>query len=675
MIKNKRAYFGIGCFYFAIATCLGMVCPYGLWAQADTAKIKQLNEIQIKAKKFNLLHASLTPVQSLGGADLKRINSLSVADALRYFSGVQLKDYGGIGGLKTINVRSMGSNHTAVFYDGVQLGNAQNGQVDLGKFSLDNVEEISLYSGQKSDLLMPARAYASASSLYIKTPVPKFKNNQNQYFRASLKSGSFNLINSSFNYTQRLNNQISFNISTELLNSNGKYKYRYTNGVYDTTVVRNNTDVFAKRIESAIYGLTPDSSKWQFKIYNYNSERGVPGAIVSNKYNFSQRQWDDNFFVQTSYQSNENKRYQYIFNGKYAYDFTRYLDPERISLSGPLDNKYSQQEAYFSFANQYQLTGVWAISLSTDYSFQKLDANLKSFAYPTRNTVLIAFASNWKWRKFNINANVLATLVNDRVKTNIPAGDKAEYTPTIMASWQPLNTADLRIRAFYKSIFRMPTFNDLYYTFIGNSTLKPEYTKQYDLGITYSKNFQNSNLQRVSFQTDAYFNQVTDKIVAVPTLTLFRWTMLNLDKVSIKGLETNLQSIWQFGEVKGTAKIGYTFEKALDITPSGYSYNQQIPYIPVRSASVLIGADWKRFGLNYSYIYTGERYSQKANIPVNYIPAWFTHDLALQKNIKKDKINFRIDLEVNNLFNQYYDVVLNYPMPGRNFRLTVASNF
>ena len=40
------------------------------------------------------------------------------------FSGVQLKDYGGVGGLKTINIRSMGTNQVGVFYNGIQLGNA-----------------------------------------------------------------------------------------------------------------------------------------------------------------------------------------------------------------------------------------------------------------------------------------------------------------------------------------------------------------------------------------------------------------------------------------------------------------------------------------------------------------------------------------------------------------------
>lgn len=80
----------------------------------------------------------MSPVQILSGKELEKLNVYSVADALRYFSGVQIKDYGGIGGLKTVNIRSMGSHHVGVFYDGIELGNAQNGVVDLGRFSLSH---------------------------------------------------------------------------------------------------------------------------------------------------------------------------------------------------------------------------------------------------------------------------------------------------------------------------------------------------------------------------------------------------------------------------------------------------------------------------------------------------------------------------------------------------------
>jgi len=62
----------------------------------------------------------------------------------------------------------------------------------------------------------------------------------------------------------------------------------------------------------------------------------------------------------------------------------------------------------------------------------------------------------------------------------------------------------------------MPTFNDLYYTDIGNTQLRPERTHQYNVGFQYDNEQKGKLVQQWQVQADAYFNQVTDKIVAVP---------------------------------------------------------------------------------------------------------------------------------------------------------------
>ena len=106
-----------------------------LYAQSKLDSLQRLDEVLVTARS---LPKEVIPVQQLSGAQLQQ-QLHSVADAIRYFSGVQIKDYGGVGGLKTVNIRSMGTNHVGVFYDGIELGNAQNGTVDLGRFSLDNM--------------------------------------------------------------------------------------------------------------------------------------------------------------------------------------------------------------------------------------------------------------------------------------------------------------------------------------------------------------------------------------------------------------------------------------------------------------------------------------------------------------------------------------------------------
>ncbi|MDR1526123.1 MAG: TonB-dependent receptor plug domain-containing protein, partial [Dysgonamonadaceae bacterium] len=128
-----------------------------------------LKEVVVVGDRYR----EVIPSQRLSGEKLEALSSFSVADAIRYFSGVQIKDYGGIGGLKTVDIRSMGTNHSGVFYDGIQLGNAQNGQIDLGKFSLDNIEEISMYNGQKSEIFQAAKDFGSAGTVYLRTRRPR----------------------------------------------------------------------------------------------------------------------------------------------------------------------------------------------------------------------------------------------------------------------------------------------------------------------------------------------------------------------------------------------------------------------------------------------------------------------------------------------------------------------
>ena len=125
-----------GQIYFRV---LGIGCFLSM-ALLSSAQ-NHLNEVVVTAR----INKEVIPVQSLSGDKLEKLAAHSVADAIRYFSGVQIKDYGGIGGLKTVNIRSMGTNHVGVFYDGIELGNAQNGVIDLGRFSLDNMEAVTLY--------------------------------------------------------------------------------------------------------------------------------------------------------------------------------------------------------------------------------------------------------------------------------------------------------------------------------------------------------------------------------------------------------------------------------------------------------------------------------------------------------------------------------------------------
>ena len=640
--------------------------------------VRHLYEVTVTAHR-DKGGSSIIPVQQLKGKELERLSVHSVADAMRYFAGVQIKDYGGIGGLKTVNVRSLGTNHTGVFYDGIQLGNAQNGQIDLGRFSLDNMEALQLYNGEKSDLLQTAKDYASASTVYLQTRKPLFATHKRYNLNVAMKAGSFDTYNPSLLWEQKLTEKLSAQFSGEYMSTSGRYKFSYAkkNG-YDTTEVRRNGDVSALRAEAALFGKSKDG-EWRAKVYFYNSERGFPGASVREepgKYRHQDRQWDTSVFGQGTFRRNFTNRYSLLLNTKMAYDYLHYLSDPRLDVTTMYtDNHYRQSEAYLSAAHLYQIRPWWQVSLSNDVQYNYLDADLVNFVYPTRWTLLSALSTSLHWDKLSFRMSGLQTYVNDKTRmVGGSAGSKNRFTPALILGYQPLDKGnhDLSLRAFYKRIFRMPTFNDLYYTFIGNKDLKPEYTTQYNVGGTYKRVWEKGLLRSAELRADGYYNEVEDKIVAMPTSNQFRWTMMNFGLCHIWGLDASLRTSWRLGMLDVSTNCSYTFNRAMDHTDKDSPfYGGQLPYIPWHAFSAIAGLSWRDWAFNYSFIYTGERYEASANIPENYSKPWYTSDLSLTKLVRIKKFTLRITGEVNNVFNQQYEVVQCYPMPGTNFKVKI----
>lgn len=648
------------------------LCLCGATRVEETDTVLNLKEVVVTARRPA---DDIIPAQTLSGKELQRLNSNSVADALRYFSGVQVKDYGGVGGIKTVNIRSMGTNHTGVVYDGVELGNAQNGQIDLGQFSLDNMEEISLYNGQKSRILQPAKDFGTAGTIYMRTRTPRFEEEESYHARATVRFGSFDLLNPSALVELKLSDRVNAQLSAEWVNSSGKYKFRYRRVnpagelAYDTTAVRQNGDINATRLELNLNGTLARGS-WHFKAYNYNSERGIPGAIVNNVWRRGERVWDTNSFVQGRLTSHYG-RWTMLNNVKYAFYRTHYVNNDDKQVK--IDNLYKQKEAYVSTAHELGITEWWEVSASYDFMWNTLDADMYGFAKPDRFSNYLSVATSMDFGRLRMQGSLLATFIHDNLKGQKSPDDQKALTPAFFAMLNPLGSKDFSMRFFYKKSFRMPTFNDLYYADMGNSKLTPERVTQYNLGLAY-EHVSRGVISAAKVSADAYYNKVKDKIVAYPKGQQFRWTMLNLGLVDIKGVDVSaMLTVNPAADLYVTARARYTFQRAIDVTnPADNYYRDQIPYIPRHSGSAVINARWRGWGLNYSWIYVGERYNQQENIRYNYTQPWYTSDISVSKDFTMGRVSLRGLIEVNNLLSQDYDVILNYPMPKRNYRVTIT---
>ncbi len=613
------------------------------------------------------------PVQTLSGESLEVLAAHSVADAVRYFSGAQIKDYGGVGGLKTVNVRSMGSQHVGVFYDGVELGNAQNGVVDLGRFSLDNMESISIYNGQKSAIFQAAKDFASASAIYLSTRKPRFEASRCDNLNIGLKGGSFDLVNPSLLWERKISPSLRSSLSAEYLYTSGEFPFSYSKADgYDTTEVRKNGDVRYLRAEAALFGDI-DHGEWQLKGYFYDSERGYPGAAVREEpgvFENADRQWDRNIFVQGSLRKSFSSWYNLKASAKYSNDFLHYISDPTTQL--PVDNSYLQNEIYGSVANLFSLSEWLSLSLSSDLQFNTLSSDMTSFAFPERMSSYTSAATSVDCGRFKAQGSLLYTFVSDDTRSGDAADNLAQWSPTLVLNYVPFEGSGLDLRAFFKEVFRLPTLNDLYYTTVGSISLDAERAVQYNIGASYNRLFGDSALRRLSLSGDLYYNEIHDKIIATPTSNQFRWTMINLGYVETRGLDVVADATFAVGAVELSPRVSYTYQRSQDMTDASDSdYGGQIPYTPWHSGSLVVGASYSGWSLNYSFIYTGERYDSVANIAENYLQPWYTSDLSLSRSFDVGGCTLRATLEVNNILDQSYEVVRWYPMPGRNFNIKI----
>ena len=676
LIQNSKSRFTI----FLLCTFFLSETTYA--QKPDSTKIYSIPEITVTEHYANNEIRSTAPLQILSSKSIDQLNVLQVSDAVKFFSGVTVKDYGGIGGLKTVSVRSLGSNHTAVSYDGITLTDAQTGQIDLGRFSLENVDMISLNNGQSDNIFQPARLFASSSVLNIQTILPRFVDNKKMKGKVMMKFGSFGLINPTCWLEGKINSKISATFNGEWLSADGKYPYilHYGNRPSDSTSVeiRQNTDVHNLRLEGALYGHFSGNSTAYIKTYYYQSERGLPGATIfyNAESSSKQRIWDNTFFTQAHFQKEFSKEWTFQTNAKFNRGFLHYLDPTYLNSDEKLENKYWQNEYYGSASVLFRTFENLSFAASTDISLNTLNSDMNNFLFPERFSVLTDIAAKYVSTRVLATASLLGTMANETVKTGSTNQNYQRLSPFISLSVKPFDKTDFRIRMFYKNVFQMPTFNDLYYPSIGNRNLKPETANQYNLGLTYSSSISNW-LSLFSMTMDFYHNDVLDKIVSFPNKNTFGWTTVNLGKVSIDGLDLSAEAALKpyktIGIIVGTS---YTYQRTLNVTnPDDRDYLNQIPYTPRVSGSGKIGIETPWINGSYSFIWSGHRYTLFQNYIENRLPGYSDQSISFNRNFKTKTGLILANVELLNIFNQNYEVVRYFPMPGRSFRMSLAYKF
>ena len=554
-------------------------------------------------------------------------SSFDAADALQSFPGLYVGDYGGLTGLKSVSLRGLGSAHTAIYVDGIRVGNVQSGQTDLGVLDLASFDNAVIDYAQNSVSFHTARPVFGDRSVAGKV---------------RFRGGSFG--------TWEPYARLDFRLSPKLsLSAHGSGVFTDGDFPYDGDTKRANNDLKQLRGGVDLFGVM-DRGDWQAKVWYNDADRGTPGSL---SWLSEDRQKDRNAWAQGMVRKAFSDLYSLQASAKYAYDDMKYL-----SAWG--DSRYEQREFQLNTSHKFQLNEWWSASLAADVQHDRLEATGFS---ATRTGVVSAAAMAFvlPWMRADVALEYDGAFDKDGLSRNA-------FSPS----------ADVRVRiapgldavGFARRSYRIPTFNELYYPGYGNADLKPEDAWLTDLGLEYNTAL--SGKWTLKAKVDGFWNNLTDKIISAPTESdPSIWLPYNVGKVLAKGSDLAAGLTYDDGIWTAGLQARYGFQSALDKTPDSYSYDQQIPYVAKHTVSLAGKAGWQGWLLSAVWNLRSQRRDATGEMP-----DWNTLDLTLAKPVQLRGCGpLTLSVTARNLTDCRYEVVRGYPMPGRAFYATVEFAF
>lgn len=645
------------------AVCLPLFAVSVVFAQKSDTLSYELNDVVVRSSLVKPENSS-APLYEFNGVDIRRWSLRDLSDAAKRMAGVHVHDYGGTGGLKTVSVRGLGAKHTAVSYDGAVVSDAQSGMVDIGRFSLENVSSVSLAIGQNDDIsLRPARDYSLATLLSLKSsPIAVGWNSS-----VKLQSGSFGLASvSAYSGYGAKDRRLALALSGSYLRSDGMYPFTLVNGGLQSKEKRRDGDVETLTLEgnvkAALWGgmLTA-------KVHYYDSQRGLPGAV--NLYNKENRErlWNRNLFAQASYGFALGSAVDARVVLKYDFNYIRHREINKNYYSGEQVDRNRQNEYYLSVAVANSRSGKFNFSAAADVSYATLDNNFESSNAPRRFSSYTVLAANYELKDFLFTASLLAAYIKDEVRRGAAPEPYKRFSPALSLAYRPAPFLLLRVSC--KDAYRVPTFADLYYLRLGNVALRPERATQYNVGITFSN-------EAVMFTLDAYYNNVRDKIVALPTM--YVWRMMNFGEADVYGADANFAVGMSLSKnTRIVANASYSWQRALDVTDkAAKNYRHQLPYTPQHSGNLSLAFENPLVNVSYMLTAVGERYMLPQNTVRNKMNGYIEHSFSAYREFSPGgSVRLLLQGEVRNAFNEQYEIIRYYPMPGISWNLSACIYF
>ncbi len=568
-----------------------------------------LQAVTIVADKGVVVSRTDTLVLRTGG---------TAAETLLRIPGLGLSDYGGLSGLKSVSLRGLGSPHTDIYLDGVRVSNFQSGQNDLGMLPVETLGSAVVDYAQNSV------SFRTAKPTFGRSPFAG---------QVGLQAGSFGTWMPSVRFDVKATERVALSAYASGILTRGDFPYG------DDNTLRQGNDLKQLHAGTDLFG-TVEGGEYHIKSYINASDRGTPGSL---SWPSDDRQQDKNLVVQGSFRKAFTERYTLNLSAKGGWDNIFYK-----SAWG--NSNYDFTDLQFNASQTFRVNDWWALSLATDLERGTLAATDYDAA---RTAVIAALGNAFRFDRFkaDLALEYRGTFDKDAEALN-------SFSPSLDLRYTLFEGFDLV--AFGRRAFRAPTFNELYYPGYGNPNLKPEDAWLTDFGIDWHTAIDDA--RSLSAKLDVFYNNLKDKIISAPSADdPWVWLPYNIGRVEAKGADASVALRYAGDVWQGGLSARYARQSALDKTPDSATLDQQIPYVAKNTVVLAADASLAGWRLDALWNWRGGRFDSTGELP-----AWNTLDLSLAKTfVLCEDCSLTLNVTGRNLLDCRYEMVRDYPMPGR----------
>ncbi|HTF05562.1 MAG TPA: TonB-dependent receptor plug domain-containing protein, partial [Bacteroidia bacterium] len=571
------------------------------------------------------------------------------------------------GGLSTMSIRGANSMQTPVVWNGINLQNTNNNTVDLSLLPVFLFDQVAVQPGSSS----AAWGSGAIGGVIKLTSLPRDRSSNGNYLRnpylnhkVVFEYGSFgaNMFGvkvgggkGQWTYDLKLYRQHSLNNfwftntsfaqpRRQQLNHATMRQQGFMTEVYFDPKNPNNQFVLRMWVQETHREIPPT----MLQSVNEATQKDYACRIMSEWFSFPTSRIKINTRAAVIHEGllynpgfsqpiNNTNAWTYIAESEMTYDFgqrdTKVLN--NLRLSGGLNAMYATSEVTESIPHKEQLR------MSMYASIGKALRESDEFNITVRDEIIDG-------------------------KMIDPVGSIWYYLS--LKKW-------LAIRTCVSHSYRVPTFNDLYWTPGGNPDLLPETSWTEEITVDVRPRWKTGY---ISYSVTAYNRNVKDMITWVPNAAF--WSPLNVAEVWSRGMEHRLKyfqavSRWKFTFLANADYVRSTYEKTN--TTNDVSIGKQLIYVPAWFGGATATAQWKDYFITYAHQYTDLRFTTRDH--VEWLPAYSIANLAVGWNWKSNLNGgvywMNLFFRCNNIFDEQYESMAWRPMPGRSYMIGFSIDF